>query len=223
MAFRALRCMFVCVFCLHSRAIFGACADAAAAAVIFIGWIFRCDSEMNVCVWMAHGVRENFCSSKNTEIVFRCFHSFHLNPYSFIYLYHWVDRIYSLSAFRGCTRLLAHTPHDCCCVNVVCVIGFYLFIPNAPYLMKLNTHTHTCPLPFPLSLALFLSLSLFPSRTHSLHTISWLSTMFHMSVQLKCALELLSFQKIQYFIELKYTQHQTATITQQQNKNSKHK
>lgn len=38
-------------------------------------------------------------ANKNREIVFRCFHSFHLSPYSFIYWYHWVDKIYSLSAF----------------------------------------------------------------------------------------------------------------------------
>lgn len=53
--------------------------------------------------WMAWCVR-TLCPNvdgKNREIVFRCFHSFHLSPYSFIYWYHWVDRIYSLSAFSG--------------------------------------------------------------------------------------------------------------------------
>lgn len=46
---------------------------------------------------------------KNREIVFRCFHSFHLSPYSFIYWYHWVDRIYSLSAFSGFAFAKCHT------------------------------------------------------------------------------------------------------------------
>lgn len=61
----------------------------------------------------------NFCRNKNSGIAFRCFHSFHLNPYSFIYWYHWVNRIYSLSAFSW---LSTHVVlYECC-------LCFYLFV-----------------------------------------------------------------------------------------------
>lgn len=66
----------------------------------------------------------NFCRYKNRGIVFRCFHSFHLNPYSFIYWYHWVDRIYSFVCIQFAIEWVL------CCVALCecCLYAFYLFI-----------------------------------------------------------------------------------------------